>query len=270
MKMKFLISSMTISLLLVGCSSQNEDVSKTINNTEEQVTTTQENGDTNQTEAKENTTKVVEEDYTKESYMVYKKAVEAEKEVKADEKATKKEIATVEKAVDEAKKSLEKKVKEEDYTRASYTVYEKAVENEKEIKADKKATKKEIVTAEKAVDEAKETLEKKLLDVDTVTITAATALAANDLARSLEAFEYTVEGTIPSAHKDSVKQVTVTFTKGDDKKDIAVEVEQNGTFTYVIPADQFAIWTKVKVSYDYKGKTQESEIKTLTPKVKPQ
>lgn len=243
MKIKLITSIITAVLLAVGCSAQDEADNKAVeqgNVKEEAVATNQTNTekDTKTDDAKENNQTVTEDTQTN---------------------STKSQS-------EQSKETAE--VKAEEYTADSYNTYKKAVEAAKKVQADKTATKEEIADSKEAVTKAKSALKKKI-DEKTVTINA-TALAANDLALSLGAYEYTVEGTIPSAQRDQVKKITVTFMKGDKKKEKAVDVKDDGTYRYVISAENFEEWTKVKVSYDYKGKKQESDVKTLTPKVKEQ
>jgi len=269
MKLKFLTNVAAILLLMTGCSANNENTSESINDktseTEQQRTTQAENKATAQTE--EN--KDIEND-DKEEASTNK---EDNKQVEDD--------GDNQKSQPEQSKEPATEVKEEEYTKESYTAYKKAVETAKEVQANEQATQAEVDEAVKNVEEAKKSLEKKKNKEEqnkkedpatqgeqTVTISTSEALAANDIAFSLGAIEYTVKGTIPSIHKGKVTELTLTYIDGKNKKEQAVKVTDDGTFSHVIPADEFATWKEVQASYEYKKEKQESSVQTLTPKVK--
>lgn len=148
-------------------------------------------------------------------------------------------------------------VKEEEYTAESYAAYKVAVDAAKEVKVNENATQEEVDAATKAATDAKTALEKKVSN--SVTITTASGLAANDLALMLGAVEYKVEGTV--SNSANVEKVEVTFSTDGDSSDAVPATLTGDSYKVTVEATElFGNYSKATVKVTYKdGSTKQAE-----------
>lgn len=169
--------------------------------------------------------------------------------------------SNLEKAIESAKT-----VKEEDYTADSYATFKAALDAATKVNDDANATPEQISAATTALTDAQSKLVKKA--GEELTITSATAEAANGIGLSWGAAEYNVEGTVASEDIGAVTSIKLTFTGKSAEKSVDEKVDAAGHFSFKVSADElFGNYNHVKVSYtDKAGKevTKEVDLKVTT------